>query len=146
MSNSCLLDKNENILNPKIPRYEKNLIKSKLLFENKSGQLGGFTLNDNWENYKIIEVFYKRGEYQIDSSRAYTDLTDASNSLQIGLMNAFYGYGSGFWTSWKRLKFTQESKYVTVVDKGNGYVPGSGQNFTTSNEEQISVLKVIGYS
>lgn len=146
MSNSCLLDKNGNILNPKIPRYEKNLIKSKLLFENKSGQLGGFTLNDNWENYKIIEVFYKRGEYQIDSSRAYTDLTDASNSLQIGLMNAFYGYGSGFWISWKRLKFTQVSKYVTVVDKGNGYVPGSGQNFTTSNEEQISVLKVIGYS
>lgn len=145
MSNEVLKDKNGNILNPKIPRYEKKIIKSTVLFENKQGQKGGFSINDNWENYKIIEVFYTRGEYQVDSSRAYTDLINNSGDLQIGLMNAFYGYGSGFWTSWKRIKFASKSKSVTVVDKGNGYVSTNGEQFKTNNEDQINILKVIGY-
>lgn len=119
-------------------------ITPKVLFENKSGQKGSLSLNDNWENYKIIEVFYTRGEYQVDSSRAYTDLT-SSSILQIGLVNCFYGYGSGFWISWKNLKFSPGSKTVTIAAQGNGYVRRSGENLTTSAEEQISVLRVIGW-
>ena len=120
------------------------LLKPTILFEDTGGKKGSFSLNDNWENYKIIEVFYKRGEYQVDSSRAYTDLT-LSSILQIGLVNCFYGYGSGFWTSWKNLKFSPGSKTVTIAAQGNGYVRGNGQNFTTSAEEQILVLRVIGW-
>lgn len=140
--NECLRDKtNETsrILNPKIPRYE-----SVILFQNNSGQAGEFTLSDNWENYKIIEVFFTRSEFEVSSSRVHTDLAKNSK-LPMSLNNNFYGYGTGFWTSWKQLLFTAKNKIVTVSGNGNGYVTSDNGSFRTSSEESIKILKVIGY-
>ena len=52
--NEVLNDKNGNILNPKIPRYERTI-----LYKNQgTGTAGSFTLNDSIANYREIEITY----------------------------------------------------------------------------------------
>ena len=54
MSNSVLMDKDENILNPKIPRYEE-----KVLWENNSpGEFNSLNVTLSDGNYKKLKWYY----------------------------------------------------------------------------------------
>ena len=68
MSNDVLKNKDNSIINPKIPRYEK-LIATEL-FNNPDGTAKDIELSDSIANYKYIEIYYTNQTLDIfDSSR-----------------------------------------------------------------------------
>ena len=109
-----------------------------------SGTNEDFTLSDSWLNYSYIEVFYRRAEYEVSSTKAPTDLNDG-RALSIQAVACFYGYGSGFWVGWKRFDFSVENPTSVSSSYGNGYVTSNNQPLQTSTENTIRVLKVLGY-
>lgn len=109
-----------------------------------SGTNEDFTLSDSWLNYSYIEVFYRRAEYEVSSTKAPTDLNDG-RALSIQAVACFYGYGSGFWVGWKRFDFSVENPTRVSSSYGNGYVSSNNQPLQTSTENTIRVMKVLGY-
>lgn len=109
-----------------------------------TGTNGNFTLNDSWKNYKYIEIFYTRMEYEIGSTKAPTDLAN-NDGLPINAVCCHYGYGTGFWTGWKKFNFSVSNPKQVTVTYGNGYVTETNQSFKTNTENTIRVLRVLGY-
>lgn len=87
MANNVLKDKDNNILNPKIPRYEKR--GSTKLNNNSLTSVATFELNDNIENYDYLFVVagaqstYFKNSILIKVSDIVYNNVDNNNSYMI---------------------------------------------------------------
>lgn len=109
-----------------------------------TGTNGNITLSDSWQNYRYVEIFYTRAEYEIGSVKAPTDLSLTSN-LPVNAICCFYGYGSGFWIGWKQFKFMKDNPKLVTVSYGNGFVTTSGGTFGTGTENTMKCLRILGW-
>lgn len=90
MANNILKDKEGNILNPKIPRYEK--IRTKTIYSNADGTSNNISLSENISSNDTIRIYYKNGNLysSVDianavDKRAFLSLiiTDGNVYIQI---------------------------------------------------------------
>lgn len=121
----------------------KNL-KPVILYDNPDGTDTSFELIDAWTNYEYIEIFYTRLEYEIASTKAPTDLVKNS-VLPIQAVCCYFGYGSGFWTGWKKYNFSASEPKKVTCNYGNGFVTYNNGSFQTGTENTIKMLRVVGY-
>lgn len=126
-------------------KINEKLLEPTILYDGgATGTNESFELKDSWKNYKYIELFYTRAEYEIQSTKAPTDLVK-DNALSVNAVCCFYGYGTGFFIGWKQFVFSVTNPTKVTVQYGNGYVTNSGQPFYTNTENTIKILRVIGY-
>lgn len=110
-----------------------------------TGTNGNVTLTDDWDKYTYIEIFYTRAEYEVQSTKAPTDLA-ATNYLPINAVCCFYGYGSGFWIGWKQFRFMKNNKKKVEYSNGNMFMTSSSSGTaTTGTENTIKCLKILGW-
>ena len=126
-------------------KINEKLLEPTILYDGgTTGTNESFELKDSWKNYKYIELFYTRAEYEIQSTKAPTDLVK-DNALSVNAVCCFYGYGTAFFIGWKQFVFSVTNPTKVTVQYGNGYVTNSGQSFCTNTENTIKILRVIGY-
>lgn len=136
MSNSVLMDKDENILNPIIPRYEKMI--SNVLYENENGTNSSITLSDDISNYKYIEIFYRSNDSDLKSTKIFNN---NSSNVYIDLTINHFVTNTILY-----IKTTN----VNIIDK-NLTITGYGQlNLDTqgighTNSNNIFITKIVGY-
>ena len=138
MSNSVLMDKDENILNPKIPRYEK-LIATEL-FNNPDGAGKDIELNDSLANYKYIEIYYTNPTFDIFDSSRIDNPSGKKTSLTVGMR---YSEGGAYYTYFRDVSFNGNK----ITNLYGGYyavrTDGSIEYFNTGN--YLNITKVLGY-
>ena len=127
MSNSVLMDKDENILNPNIPRYEKRLRKVLWTNSNPSQEMGAdVVINLSSNDYDELEWIF-----------AYS--TSANNGLSVNCLKGqnvhatTLGYSSPS-TVRRTINYVSATQYSTNVAK---YNDGDSSNM-------LIPLKVIG--
>ena len=138
MSNSVLMDKDENILNPKIPRYEK-LIATEL-FNNPDGAAKDIELNDSLANYKYIEIYYTNPTFDIFDSSRIDNPNGKKTSLKVSMR---YADGGAYYTYFRDVSF--DGNKITNLYSGYYAVKTDGRIEYFNNNNYISVTKVLGY-
>ena len=127
MSNSVLMDKDENILNPKIPRYEKRLRKVLWTNSNPSQEMGtGKLINLSSSDYDELEWVF-----------AYS--TTANNAISVNCLKGMnitvitMGYNSP--TLIRRvINYVSDTQYSTM----------NGKFGAADNATMLIPLSVIG--
>lgn len=138
MSNSVLMDKDENILNPKIPRYEK-LIATEL-FNNPDGAGKDIELNDSLANYKYIEIYYTNPTFDIFDSSRIDNPNGKKTSLKVSMR---YADGGAYYTYFRDVSF--DGNKITNLYSGYYAVKTDGSIEYFNNNNYISITKVLGY-
>lgn len=138
MSNSVLKDKDENILNPNIPRYEK-LIATEL-FNNPDGAGKDIELNDSLANYKYIEIYYTNPTFDIFDSSRIDNPNGKKTSLKVSMR---YADGGAYYTYFRDVSF--DGNKITNLYSGYYAVKTDGSIEYFNNNNYISITKVLGY-
>ena len=127
MSNSVLMDKDENILNPKIPRYEKRLSKILWTNSNPSQEMGAdVVINLSSNDYDELEWIFA---YSTSASNNFS-----SNCLKGGNVAAsIIGYNDA--TLIRRIiDYVSDMQYKSRIAKWG----------TTDSSSHCIPVKVIG--
>ena len=133
--NEVLINKDEQILDPKIPRYEK--LKGEVIYSNSNGSNSTITLNKNIDNAKFIDIFYKNNNNFYNCVRVYEPLNkQVALSVSVSIRSANTGWVQ---TSVKQISSTQISNYG--VQYGEIQIP----NGSYSGNNVIYITKVIAY-
>lgn len=138
MSNIVLKDKDENILNPNIPRYEK-LIATEL-FNNPDGAGKDIELNDSLANYKYIEIYYTNPTFDIFDSSRIDNPNGKKTSLKVSMR---YADGGAYYTYFRDVSF--DGNKITNLYSGYYAVKTDGSIEYFNNNNYISITKVLGY-
>ena len=138
MSNSVLKDKDENILNPNIPRYEK-LIATEL-FNNPDGAGKDIELNDSLANYKYIEIYYTNPTFDIFDSSRIDNPNGKKTSLKVSMR---YADGGAYYTYFRDVSF--DGNKITNLYSGYYAVKTDSSIEYFNNNNYISITKVLGY-
>ena len=138
MSNSVLKDKDDKILNPNIPRYEKLIAIE--LFNNPDGASRDIELSDSLANYEYIEVYYTNPTFDIFDSSRIDNPNGKQTSLKVSMR---YSDGGAYYTYFRDVSFNENK----ITNLYGGYyavkVDGSIEYFNNNN--YISITKVLGY-
>ena len=127
MSNSVLMDKDENILNPNIPRYEKRLRKVLWTNSNPSQEMGAdVVINLSSSDYDELEWLFA---YSTSNSNNVSITCLKGNSLLISMIS--YADGVSLRRIINRISDTQ---YKTQVAK----------RATADTSAHVIPVKVIG--
>lgn len=136
--NKVLKDKNNKILNFKIPRYEKMVAIE--LFNNPSGTGGEITLDDSLNNYEYIEIYYNNPTFDIYDSSRIDNPEGKKTSLKVSMR---YSDGGAYYTYFRDVSLNGNK----ITNLFGGYyaikVDGSIEYF--NNVNYISITKVLGY-
>lgn len=138
MSNDVLKNKDNSIINPKIPRYEK-LIATEL-FNNPDGTAKDIELSDLLANYKYIEIYYTNPTFDIFDSSRIDDPNGKKTSLTVGMR---YSEGGAYYTYFRDVSFNGNK--ITNLYSGYYAVKPDGSIEYFDNNNYISVTKVLGY-
>ncbi len=136
MSNSVLMDKDENILNPIIPRYEKMI--SNVLYENENGTNSSITLSDDISNYKYIEIFYRSNDRDLKSTRAFNN---SSSSIYVDLTVNHMVTNDMLYIKTTIVRIVNKTLTVTGYGQLNFNTTGIGH----TNTNNIFITKILGY-
>lgn len=138
MSNDVLKNKDNSIINPKIPRYEK-LIATEL-FNNPDGAAKDIELNDSLANYKYIEIYYTNPTFDIFDSSRIDNPNGKKTSLKVSMR---YADGGAYYTYFRDVSF--DGNKITNLYGGYYAVRTDGSIEYFNNNNYISVTKVLGY-
>ena len=133
--NEVLKDKNGNIMDPKIPRYEKTT-----LYKNQgTGTAGSFTLNGSIANYRKIEINYHTND-NLFGTKEVTN-PDGRSELNISI-SAFKVVSNNTYIKVREININ--GTQVTNNSAGEITInPGGNPSQTTSN--YVYIDSVIGY-
>ena len=136
--NKVLRDKNNKILNPNIPRYEKMVATE--LFNNPSGNAGEITLNDSLTNYEYIEIYFTNPTFGIFDSSKIDNPNGKKTSLKVSMR---YSNGGSYYTYFRDVSLNGNK----ITNLFGGYyavrVDGSIEYF--NNVNYINITRVLGY-
>ena len=138
MSNDVLKNKDNSIINPKIPRYEK-LIATEL-FNNPDGTAKDIELSDSLANYKYIEIYYTNPTFDIFDSSRIDNPSGKKTSLKVSMR---YADGGAYYTYFRDVSF--DGKKITNLYSGYYAVRTDGRIEYYNNSNYISITKVLGY-
>ena len=111
---------------------------SKILYSNSSGTQSTITLNDNWKNYKVIEILYRNGWV---CSSTKIDVDSTYNSVTLPIV-----YGSGTADITIHVALIQFSgTTVTFMSDRPRYGMFNSTSQSVVSQEQIWITKIIGY-
>ena len=136
--NNVLKDKLGNILNPKIPRYEKMVATE--LFNNSSGSGGEITLNDSLTNYEYIEIYYTNPTFDIFDSSKIDNPNGKKTSLKVSMR---YSDGGSYYTYFRDASLSGNK--ITSLFGGYYAVRTDGSIEYFNNINYISITRVLGY-
>ena len=133
--NNVLKDRNGNIMDPKIPRYEKTT-----LYKNKgTGTAGSFTLNDSIANYRKIEINYHTNDNLFGTKEVTSP--DGRSELNISI-SAFKTVSNNTYIKVREININ--GTQVTNNSAGEITInPGGNPSQTTSN--YVYIDSVVGY-
>lgn len=139
MSNDVLKNKDNSIINPKIPRYEK-LIATEL-FNNPDGTAKDIELSDSLANYDYIEIYYENPSFNMWDSKKIDNPNGKKTSLSTGMRNA--SGSASYYTYFRDVSFS--GNQITNLFCGYFAVrtDGSFEYYNTGN--YLNITKVLGY-
>ena len=136
MSNDVFKNKDDEILNPKIPRYEKMI--GNVLYENESGTNSSITLSDDISNYKYIEIFYRSNDRDLKSTRAYNN---NASSIYVDLTVNHFVTNTTLYIKVTNVRIINKNLTIT----GYGELNINTARVEHQNVNQIFITKVVGY-
>ena len=112
----------------------ERIYRESTLYESDSGTTGNITLSDDVDNYKYIEIFYKRGEAFQDSTKV-----DLSISKKASLISVLYT-GNNVYFDMKGVTLTKTNLTVNYnrIFYGN-------TSFVQQDNNNIKICKIVGY-
>ena len=129
---------NENILIGETGKTLKSIAKKYILFENESGQTGSINLNDNINNYDLVEIFYGWDGFY------YFTKIEVPNGKNVGLTtsyvsknnNALYLYTSSYQFNNNKLEYLVGS---------NAGIDSQNKPFNFGFYSYVRIYKIIAY-
>ena len=116
--NEVLKDKDNKILNPRIPRYEK--IKTKTIYSNENGTSDNINLTENININDMIRIYYKNGNLH-----GSVEITDAvGKRALLSLMTTdgnIYIQIAEIKISEKTISFSKNTEWWHSVSSDGGY-------------------------